>query len=97
MDASAKQKTMSGEVPESVSQPGRAPCLRDVVARSVSQYLADMGSTPPDDLYQRIVEEVERPLFRTVLDHTDGNQSKAARILGLTRSTLRSRIRKYDL
>ncbi|MDX1625514.1 MAG: helix-turn-helix domain-containing protein [Wenzhouxiangellaceae bacterium] len=80
-----------------MSQPGRAPCLRDVVARSVSQYLADMGSTPPDDLYQRIVEEVERPLFRTVLDHTDGNQSKAARILGLTRSTLRSRIRKYDL
>lgn len=74
-----------------------APCLRDVVARAVEQYLDDMGTTPPDDLHDRIIQEVERPLVETVLKHTGGNQSRAAAILGMTRSTLRTRIRRYGL
>ncbi len=73
------------------------PCLRDVVAQSVQQYLDDMGPTPPDDLHDRIIREVEQPLIETVLKHTGGNQSRAARILGMTRSTLRTRIRRYGL
>lgn len=72
-------------------------CLRDVVARAVAQYLHDMGNTPPTDLHERIIAEVEGPLIRTVLDHTGGNQSRAAAILGMTRSTLRNRIRRYGL
>lgn len=68
-----------------------------MVEDSVAQYLADMGNTPPDDLYERIIREVEVPLIRTVLDHTNGNQSRAAAILGMTRSTLRNRIRRYGL
>lgn len=72
-------------------------CLRDVVARAVAQYLADMGSTPPTNLHERIITEVEGPLIRTVLEHTGGNQSRAAAILGMTRSTLRNRIRRYGL
>lgn len=72
-------------------------CLREVVARAVAQYLDDMGNTPPTDLHQRIVAEVEEPLIRTVLDHTGGNQSRAAAILGMTRSTLRSRMRRYGI
>ena len=56
-----------------------------------------MGNTPPEDLHQRILSEVERPLIETVLAHTSGNQSRAAEILGMTRSTLRNRIRRYGL
>lgn len=72
-------------------------CLKDVVSRAVAQYLDDMGNTPPDNLHERIVREVEVPLIRTVLEHTGGNQSRAAEILGMTRSTLRNRIRRYGL
>lgn len=56
-----------------------------------------MGDTPPSDLHERIISEVERPLVETVLRHTGGNQSRAAQILGITRSTLRSRILRYGL
>ncbi len=43
------------------------------------------------------MEEVERPLFETVLDHTNGNLSHAAKMLGLTRSTLRKRLGDYGI
>ncbi len=75
----------------------KSPCLREVVASSVKQYLDDMGQTPPNDLHDRIIREVERPLVEAVLEHTGGNQSKAADILGVTRSTLRTRIKRYGL
>lgn len=78
-------------------QPDKAPCLREFVRRVVRQYLDDMGSTQPQDLHQLILSEVERPLIESVLEHTEGNQSRAAAILGITRSTLRSRIRRYGL
>lgn len=71
--------------------------LRECVAESVAQFLHDMGSTPPTDLYQRILSEVEPPLIQAVLDHVDGNQTRAAEILGITRTTLRTRIRRYSL
>jgi len=80
--------------------PGPKPsgtCLHEFVQGVVNQYLDDMGSTPPDNLYQVILAEVERPLIRTVLDHTGGNQSRAAEILGITRATLRNRIQRYKL
>ncbi len=72
-------------------------CLHEFVRGVVEQYLDDMGSTPPDNLYQVILSEVERPLIRTVLEHTQGNQSRAAEILGITRATLRNRIQRYEL
>lgn len=74
-----------------------SPCLREFVAEVVQQYLDDMGSTPPSDLHEFILREVERPLIQTVLRRTGGNQSRAADILGITRSTLRGRIRLYEL
>ncbi|MFU8877666.1 MAG: helix-turn-helix domain-containing protein [Wenzhouxiangellaceae bacterium] len=72
-------------------------CLREMVETAVRQYLDDMGNTPPDNLHERILVEVEKPLIRTVLEYTGGNQSRAAKILGITRSTLRNRIRLYKL
>jgi Fis family transcriptional regulator, factor for inversion stimulation protein len=47
------------------------------------------------NLYQLIVEEVEAPLFRTVMEMTRYNQSKAARVLGLSRGTLRTKLKRY--
>ena len=55
------------------------------------------GPTHGQDLYDLVIGEVERPLFKAVLDYTDGNQSQAAGILGINRGTLRKKLRTYSL
>ena len=52
---------------------------------------------PPDGLYDRIVEEVERPLLVAALVATKGNQIKAAKLLGLNRNTLRKKIKHLNV
>ena len=44
------------------------------------------------DIYDRVLEQVERPLIRFVLEKTRGNQVRAADILGINRNTLRKKI-----
>jgi len=44
-----------------------------------------------------VLREVEEPLFRAVLDYSGGNQSQAALILGITRATLRKKLREFGL
>ena len=52
--------------------------------------MSDPEAVPwPVDKYRHLIEEVLR--------HTGGNQSRAAKILGMTRNTLRERIRRYGL
>lgn len=60
------------------------------------QALFDQG-LPESGLYQRIIEEVERPLIAACLLATRGNQIKAADVLGLNRNTLRKKIRDLNI
>jgi two-component system nitrogen regulation response regulator GlnG len=45
-----------------------------------------------DDIYRHLLERVERPLIEAALLRTDGNQIRAARVLGINRNTLRKKI-----
>jgi two-component system nitrogen regulation response regulator GlnG len=49
------------------------------------------------DMYSEVIAYAERYLLLRVLRETDGNQSKAATILGITRGKLRDRIATYDI
>lgn len=48
-------------------------------------------------LYKFIIEEAEKPLFEHVLALTEGNQLKAARILGINRNTMRTKLKKLAI
>ena len=48
-------------------------------------------------LYKSVIEMVERPLIEHVLRRVEGNQLKAARILGINRNTMRAKIRKLGI
>lgn len=48
-------------------------------------------------LYQKVMEETEKQLIQAVLAKTGGNQVQAAALLGISRMTLRERIRRYGL
>lgn len=68
------------------------------VISTVKGYLNTVGNKEMNanlNLYQLIVEEVEAPLFRTVMEMTRYNQSKAARVLGVSRGTLRTKLKRY--
>jgi Fis family transcriptional regulator, factor for inversion stimulation protein len=71
--------------------------LRDHAERALSDYLANLNGHRPARLYDLVLREVEEPLFRTVLDYAEGNQSQAAVILGITRGTLRKKLRQFGL
>jgi Fis family transcriptional regulator len=70
--------------------------LTHQVINAVKGYLTSVGNKDANlNLYQLIVEEVEAPLFRTVMELTRYNQSKAARVLGVSRGTLRTKLKRY--
>ncbi len=48
-------------------------------------------------LYKTVLEKVEKPLIEHVLERTEGNQLKAAKILGINRNTMRSKIKKLSI
>lgn len=50
-----------------------------------------------DSLYQEAMLETDRKLLSRVLEHTEGNQARAARILGITRTSLRKKLRQAQL
>lgn len=70
--------------------------LTHQVVNVVKGYLNNVSSKDLNlNLYQLVVEEVEAPLFRTVMELTRYNQSKAARVLGVSRGTLRTKLKRY--
>lgn len=71
------------------------PLLRSTVEDSIKKYFAKLGDTLTNDLYELVLAEVEEPLLRSVMAFTRGNQSKAAIVLGLSRGTLRKKLKIY--
>lgn len=70
--------------------------LSQQVVSAVKGYLTTVNSKDMNlNLYQLIIEEIEGPLFRTVMEMTRYNQSKAARVLGVSRGTLRTKLKRY--
>lgn len=71
--------------------------INKAVQEAVDEYLHMMDDEQVTDLYELVLSEVEAPLLRSILNHTNQNQSKAAAALGLNRATLRKKLRKYRL
>lgn len=69
--------------------------LAESVTLSVQKYFSELKGTDPVDLYQFVLEEIETPLFRAVMEHCKYNQSRAAIMLGISRGTLRTKLRRY--
>jgi Fis family transcriptional regulator len=76
---------------------GRELPLRSHAERALSDYFMSLNGSRPADLYELVLREVEEPLFRVVLDYAQGNQSRAADILGINRGTLRKKLKQLGL
>jgi DNA-binding protein Fis len=83
---------------KTASTPNRG--LSHMIEDFIGQYfLAHEGLLPTSGLYDRVIQEVERPLLVATLRAVSGNQKKAAEILGINRNTLRKKLNelKVDL
>ena len=64
----------------------------------LAEYFATFGTgLPPAGLYERILAEIEPPLLRASLAATNGNQLRAAELLGINRNTLRTKLRSRNI
>ncbi len=89
--------TRSNEVTDNTQETEESNLLRNCVKSVLTNYINDLNGYAVDDLYQLVLTEVEAPLFETILEHTKGNQSKAAKMLGINRGTLRKKLKQYQL
>jgi len=84
-------------VTEAAAEQAYPITLRQYVQDAIRLYLEGMGQSQPECLYQTLLAEVEPPLIEEVLRYTRGNQSRTAKILGITRNTLRTKLNRYDI
>jgi Fis family transcriptional regulator len=66
--------------------------LREHAESALHAYFEKLNGHRPARLYDLVLREIEEPLFRAVMAYTDGNQSRAAEVLGINRGTLRTKL-----
>lgn len=95
MEANSLQENLS-QRPSTTHSRTTEP-LRDCVRSALNSYFRQLGGHSAANLYQMVLCEVEQPLLETVMTHTEGNQTRAAEILGISRSTLRKKLALHNL
>lgn len=68
--------------------------LRDAVKRAVTNFFAQLDGQEAQEVYEMVLSEVEAPLLDIIMQHTRGNQTRAANMLGINRGTLRKKLKK---
>ncbi|MGC2064572.1 MAG: sigma-54 dependent transcriptional regulator [Thermodesulfovibrionales bacterium] len=71
--------------------------VRDFLEEKLKRYLKDMTKITNFNLYETVISEVEKALISIVMKETGGNQVQTAKILGINRNTLRSKIKEYKI
>src|SRR3569623_1355263 len=71
--------------------------LSESIRHSLKNYFSRLGGEEPKAIYDMVLSEVEMPLLESLIHHTKNNQVKMAKWLGLSRGTLRQKLKKYGL
>ena len=95
VDASLFNKDKESRL--TVTHSKKSEPLRQCVSDAMQRYFQNLNGHGANNLYRLVMNEVEAPLLESVMKHTGGNQTLAASILGISRSTLRKKLSQYDL
>lgn len=71
--------------------------LSDHVTTTLDTYFNTLEEQQASDVYEMVLQQVEKPLIEYVLKHTEFNQTHAANILGINRNTLKKKMQKYKV
>ena len=75
----------------------RTPPTGSDAGEQLSAFVASRIQSGSESLYDEAVARLEKDLLVLILRETEGNQVQAARLLGITRTTLRNKIRQFGL
>ncbi|KDN12374.1 MAG: Fis family transcriptional regulator [Snodgrassella sp.] len=71
--------------------------IAQCIEANIRQYFADLDGETPCAVYDMVLQQMELPLLRCVMEVCEHNQTRAAQILGLNRNTLRKKLTQYHL
>ena len=79
------------------SSPLSETCLSEQVTLMLEAYFETLEEQKPNELYEMVLQQVEKPLIEFVLQQTNNNQTHAATMLGMNRNTLKKKMQKYKI
>jgi Fis family transcriptional regulator len=71
--------------------------IEECVRENLESYFRDLRGTEPSAMHEMMMRVVEKPLLDVVMQHAEGNQSRAAAWLGINRNTLRRKLVEHKL
>lgn len=71
--------------------------LRDSVEVAMRNYFNQLEGQDVTNVHQMVLNEVEAPMLEAVMRYCRDNQTKASKVLGLNRGTLRKKLKQYGL
>lgn len=71
--------------------------LHEDIKRAVRQYLVDLDDNAPTPMHALFIGETERALLGVLHEYTNGNQTKMAKMLGISRGNLRTKLQQYEI
>jgi Fis family transcriptional regulator len=71
--------------------------IETCVRENLEAYFRDLDGEAPHSMHEMLIKLVEKPLLEVVMQHAEGNQSKAAEWLGINRNTLRRKLSDHQM
>ncbi|GAB5046039.1 AAA-type ATPase lid domain-containing protein [Thermodesulfovibrio sp. TK110] len=71
--------------------------IKNFLELKIGNFLKDFANIENSNLYETVIQEVEKALLILAINETGGNQVKAAKILGINRNTLNKKLKHYNL
>lgn len=71
--------------------------LSSTVRKVMKQYFKDLDGEKTCDIYGMVVACVEKPMLEVVMHQAQGNQTRAAELLGINRNTLRKKLQEHGI
>lgn len=82
-------------VNSAASVSSKSVTLREAVRATVKEYFLRLDGATPQNFYELFMAEIESPLLEMVLQYSRNNQSLAAKMLSISRGTLRKKMKRY--
>ena len=82
---------------ESKVEGSRENELSTTVRKVMRQYFKDLDGEKASGIYDMVVLAVEKPMLEVVMGQAQGNQTRAAELLGMNRNTLRKKLQQHGL